>query len=59
MIRNELFLPFPEIQAVVKVTWDYNAQRYELLCGTTYIGHALTIDAAKDAAYRWVKSLTT
>ena len=37
---------FPDMQATVQIAWDSNSERYDVTCGTTYLGNAPTTDEA-------------
>lgn len=53
----DTFLEFPEIQSFVRLMWVSDQSRYEVTCSSTFIGHAPTLDGAKDVAHNWVRSL--
>ena len=56
-MKAPFFLDFPDMQVTVKIVWDSNQEHYEVICGTTYLGHAEGVEAAKDVARAWFNEL--
>jgi hypothetical protein len=52
------YVDFPEIGVSVKMVFDANRQLFELICGTTFIGTAATVDEGKTVSRRWLNQLT-
>lgn len=52
-MKTTEYVDFPDMGATVKMSWDANRDLYEIVCGTTYIGTAETLDEAKIVARDW------
>lgn len=56
-MKSLVFLDFPDMQTTVKLAWDSNLEHWGIICGTTYLGHAQTIDDARQVALKYFSEL--
>jgi hypothetical protein len=54
---GEIFIDLPDDKGHAKAVWDSHQQRYEVICGSTYVGHAGTVEDAKNVLYTWYAAL--
>jgi len=51
-------MSYPLYQAMIKASWCYSRNLYELTCGSTYIGTASDEANARVVADGWITALT-
>lgn len=56
-LRQTQYVDFPDMGVTVKIAWDANQEQYEVICGSTYLGTAETVAAAKQVARDWFNEL--